>query len=163
MKKALIIDFIKNSSPNLSRADFNKFLANINTTKAEGYRILFDYVRGETAPRIAAAPPICPVCGKRHPHFVHGSGTGIRGAGRGVLAQPHSLYKMHMSPEEIEGMVYGVPLRNLLKSKGVNCPAEKWEHAPYTKLGHFGNEDKKKLMPLWLIIGLLALIGLFSS
>ena len=163
MKKQLIIDFIKNSSPNLSRTDFDKFLTNIKTSKTEGYRILFDYVRGESGSGMAAAPPICPVCGKRHPHFVHGSGTGIRGAGRGILPEPHSPYKMHMTPEEIEGMVYGVPLKNLLQQKGVRCPSETWQHAPYTRLGRLGNEDKKKLMPIWIAIGLLALIGLFAS
>jgi len=134
--KKRIVGFVVNT-PNLTDKILHDYSVKLGITPDDAEEVIYDYlrktVRGEPPFAPPLPPPVCQVCGKRHPHFTHGSATYLRGAGRPSKAKPDQPYKLHMTPEEIEGMVYGPMFEKICKERGIPI-AQKWEHPPTTPL-----------------------------
>lgn len=134
--KKLLIDLVVNT-PNLADKTLHDFAVKLGITPDDAEEVIYDYVRrtvrGEKTYIPPLPPPACQLCGKRHAHFVHGSPTSIRGAGRRSKGAPDVLYKLHMTPKEVEGMIYGPMFEKFLKERGI-ITTHSWEHSPSTPL-----------------------------
>ena len=121
-------------------------------------------------------PPCpCPICGQIHPHFISGSPHSIHGAGRATKCSPHSQYKMHMTPGEMDSMIYGPMFQSMFPNSPCRVvSAHPGTHAvtngvrsgqpattPASGLGD--NLSRKKVMPIVVLIGILAFLGMFIS
>lgn len=124
---------------------------------------------------IPLPPCPCPVCGQIHPHFVSGSPLSAHGAGRATQCVPHSRFRMHMTPEEEESMIYGpmfqrmfpgTPCRVVSAHPGAHPVTNGVQAGQAARTPAYGMGSvtmKKKTLPIVIAIGALAFLGLIFS
>jgi len=109
-------------------------------------------------------PPCpCPVCGQVHPHFSSSSPLAIHGAGRPTSCISQSPYAMHMTPDEMDTMIYGPMWQKIYPNRRCRVVSAHPHQGLYRGMSGFGDETKKKLIPILAIVAFLALIGTFTS
>jgi hypothetical protein len=161
-QKRKILSFVGHT-PNLSDRNFHKFAISLGLMPDDAEEVVYDFVRKNFKNgSIPLPPPPCPDCGEAHPHFIHTSEHGTRGAGRGLTTHPTEIYRMHMTPREMESMIYGPMFAELMQKRGLKPRKGGWEHCPSTprshlKNGQLGEIGSKK--NIWKIIAIIAIIA----